>query len=75
MQIDSRHIKAHRGASGQFPENTLRAFRKAHQAGVRDIHEAGYPVRVYTGNDETDMARMIEANVDIIMSDYPERWL
>lgn len=42
---------------------------------VRDIHDAGYLVRVYTVNDEPDMARMIEANVDVIISDYPERWL
>jgi len=42
---------------------------------VHDIHDAGYLVRVYTVNDEADMARMVEANVDVIISDYPERWL
>ena len=37
MTIDRSRTQAHRGASGRFPENTLRAFRAAHDAGVSSI--------------------------------------
>ena len=42
---------------------------------VQAVHDAGYMVRVYTVNEQADMARMIEADVDIIITDYPERCL
>ena len=42
---------------------------------VDDLHDAGYLVRVYTVNDAADMKRMIEAGVDVMITDYPERWL
>ncbi|MEC8642790.1 MAG: glycerophosphodiester phosphodiesterase family protein [Pseudomonadota bacterium] len=42
---------------------------------VQAVHDAGYMVRVYTVNEQADMARMIEAGVDVIITDYPERWL
>ncbi len=35
--FDGHFISAHRGCSGTFPENTLRAFSEAAKAGVRSI--------------------------------------
>ncbi len=84
MQIDNRHIKAHHGASGQFPETatitslTTEEVAKLDAGSRRGTAHAGESaplMRVYTVTDETDMARMIKANVEIIIADYPERWL
>jgi glycerophosphoryl diester phosphodiesterase len=36
-QFDDHFIEAHRGASGGFPENTMRAFLEAAAAGARSI--------------------------------------
>ena len=57
----------------------LSAFHLDHEhttaACVRDLHDAGYLVRVYTVNDRDDMQRMLDIGVDVIITDYPERWL
>ena len=37
LQFEDHFIQAHRGASGAFPENTMRAFVEAAAAGVRSI--------------------------------------
>ncbi|MEC7049618.1 MAG: glycerophosphodiester phosphodiesterase family protein [Pseudomonadota bacterium] len=37
MTADQDLIQAHRGASGRFPENTMRAFDEARHAGARSI--------------------------------------
>ncbi len=37
LQFSDHFIQAHRGASGAFPENTMRAFVEAVAAGVRSI--------------------------------------
>ena len=59
-------------------ELDLAAFHLDHAlvtaALVEAVHDAGYMVRAYTVNEEVDMERMIEAGVDIIITDYPERW-
>ena len=60
-------------------ELDLAAFHLDHAlvtaALVEAVHDAGYMVRAYTVNEEVDMERMIEAGVDVIITDYPERWL
>ena len=38
---------------------------------VRLSHEEGLPVNVWTVNEEYDMMRMIDYDVDGIMTDYP----
>jgi len=42
---------------------------------VDDIHAAGMKCRVYTVNTAEDMARMLEAGVDTIITDLPEAFL
>lgn len=39
---------------------------------VKELHEKGVDVHVWTVNDEADMRRLIESGVDGIMSDDPE---
>lgn len=40
---------------------------------VRDSHEAGFKVNVWTVNEPKDIARIKEFGVDGIISDYPDR--
>ncbi len=40
---------------------------------VRQAHDRGYPVLVYTVNEPADIARVIACGVDGVFSDYPER--
>lgn len=42
---------------------------------VEAIHAEGLLVRVYTVNDETDMERMLDAGVDVMITDRPEAFL
>ena len=48
-------------------------YREVHVHNVRDAHERGLEVIVWTVNDESDMRRMIALGVDGIISDYPDR--
>ncbi|KON85582.1 glycerophosphodiester phosphodiesterase [Sporosarcina globispora] len=69
------------------PENTLEIAKKI---GANSIHceegfalsefgraakEAGFPLRVYTVNDETRSGTLNKAGVEVIMTDFPERFL
>jgi glycerophosphoryl diester phosphodiesterase len=40
---------------------------------VRDLHRQGAHVHVWTVNDEADMERLLDWQVDGIMSDFPDR--
>jgi len=40
---------------------------------VRDLHRQGAHVHVWTVNEETDMERLLDWDVDGIMSDFPDR--
>ncbi|MDA9929755.1 glycerophosphodiester phosphodiesterase family protein [Alphaproteobacteria bacterium] len=42
---------------------------------VAAMHEAGFKVRVYTVNERDDMNAMLEAGIDTVITDYPERWI
>lgn len=42
---------------------------------VEAIHAQGLLVRVYTVNDEADMSRMLDAGVDVMITDRPEAFL
>lgn len=70
-----------------IPENTL---DMAKNIGADSIHceerfalselgrkamEAGFPLRVYTVNDETRSEFLTNAGVEVIMTDFPERFL
>ncbi|UOE55845.1 glycerophosphodiester phosphodiesterase [Bacillus sp. CMF12] len=70
-----------------IPENTLEMAKKI---GANSIHceegfalsefgrkakEAGFPLRVYTINDETRSRFLNKAGVEVIMTDFPERFL
>ncbi|URM32780.1 glycerophosphodiester phosphodiesterase [Cytobacillus firmus] len=70
-----------------IPENTL---EMAKDIGADSIHceerfalselgrkakEAGFPLRVYTVNDETRSRFLNNAGVEVIMTDFPERFL
>ena len=48
-------------------------FQEVNEDNVRDAHNRGLGVIVWTVNDETQMRRMIEIGVDGIISDYPDR--
>jgi glycerophosphoryl diester phosphodiesterase len=37
--------------------------------------EEGFPLRVYTVNDPNDQTALLEAGVEVIMSDFPERFV
>ena len=41
----------------------------------REAKEAGFPLRVYTVNDETRSGLLNNAGVEVIMTDFPERFL
>lgn len=41
----------------------------------RRAMEAGFPLRVYTVNDETRSEFLTNAGVEVIMTDFPERFL
>lgn len=70
-----------------IPENTLDMVKNI---GADSIHceekfalselgrsamEAGFPLRVYTVNDETRSEFLTNAGVEVIMTDFPERFL
>lgn len=70
-----------------IPENTLEIAKKI---GADSIHceerfalseigrkaiDAGYPLRVYTVNDETRSGILYKAGVEVIMTDFPGRFL
>ncbi|WP_436374574.1 glycerophosphodiester phosphodiesterase [Cytobacillus sp. BC1816] len=70
-----------------IPENTLEMAKKI---GANSIHceegfalsgfgrnakDAGFPLRVYTVNDETRSRFLNSAGVEVIMTDFPERFL
>lgn len=42
---------------------------------VNGIHAAGMKCRVYTVNEVADMSRMLEAGVDMVITDLPEAFL
>lgn len=39
----------------------------------KESAENGYPVRVFTVNDEEHMAKLFDLPIDTIMTDYPEK--
>lgn len=41
----------------------------------REAQKAGFPLRVYTVNDETRSEFLAKAGVEVIMTDFPERFL
>lgn len=41
--------------------------------GYAKVRQAGYPINVWTVNDERDMRSVMEAGVNILISNYPDR--
>ena len=48
-------------------------YREINAHNLRDAHNRGLSVIVWTVNDEPEMIRMIELGVDGVISDYPDR--
>ena len=46
-------------------------YKDINKKAVKDAHDYNLPVNVWTVNDEYNMLKMIEYEVDGIMTDYP----
>jgi glycerophosphoryl diester phosphodiesterase len=58
----------------QIPE-TYRGLQIITPRFVQDAHRRGVAVHVWTVNETADMSRLLNAGVDGIMTDYPDRLL
>lgn len=65
--IAPKDVKA-KGANGI--DYHYKAFEK-HPEWVKEAHELGMKVNVWTVNNEKDMKKMIDLNVDYITTDQP----
>jgi glycerophosphoryl diester phosphodiesterase len=71
-------VRAHGGSVPQLAHAARCAiwspfWRNATQARIDEAHALGLQVLPWTVNEPADMARLIDARVDGIISDYPDR--
>lgn len=60
----------------QIPADALHLpLQGLNRAVIRQAHEEGIPIRVYTVNDRSDMKRLLHWGVDGMFTDRPERLL
>jgi len=68
--LDPLHYLKGAGADAMHPHFTDVLMNQEAYARLR---QAGYPVNVWTVNDERDMRSMFEMEVEILISNYPDR--
>ncbi len=66
-------VKAAAGSSPQGPVVWSPAFRELTVEQVKEAHALGLKVLPWTVNQPEDMARLIDMQVDGIITDYPDR--
>ena len=70
---------AHRGYSGNYPENTMLAFRKALEAGAAGIVVSNHGGRVQDGVPATAevlpaIAEAVKGQMVVMVDGVPARW-